>query len=110
MIRKSQTRDGRPVEIKFTDGRGSSPIGAGNGLYTWHADGRIYDGAVTDVRDLVNITQQCEGWVIMHKKTNELYDNEIYNSKTSAEDALAGWIARGAANDAWRVLRIEWEE
>ncbi len=53
-----RTRDGRKVEIKFTDGREPLPIGGYIGdsewLDTWTKDGKFYEANKDDGKDLVN--------------------------------------------------------
>lgn len=60
-----QTRDGRPVEIKFTDGRGTRPIagyiGSSYVLTSWRPDGASsYDG-ISSI-DLVNVPETVSTW------------------------------------------------
>lgn len=63
-----QTRDGRPVEIITTKGRGTYPVlgyaGDSAILFTWTTDGKLLAANMEEVAvNLVNVPEPVVGWV-----------------------------------------------
>lgn len=87
MNKKYQTRDGRPVELVTTNGRGKWPvmgyIGANEFFTAWDLDGSHVGSGVTDSLDLVEARPKRVMWL------NVYPDDEVL-AHDSREDAEGG--------------------
>ena len=85
-----QTRDGRKVEIRLTDGRGAFSIvgyveGAGNGLRYWTPGGKGCRLSANDPEDLVPIPEERFAWVNVYENIPPcLHDTRALADKNQA--------------------------
>ena len=91
-----QTRDGQPVEIKFTDGRGSFPvrgyIDSDEVLSSWTKDGEFNHKRDINSLDLINVTEKrvFKGWLTIYPNdVAYLHEDEETARNAPARDCLA---------------------
>ena len=76
------TRDGRPVTLLYTNGRGEWSVGGYIGdsdiLQPWHADGTVYtpDGCECP-SDLINPPEEVTLYINLYKNTDGKYSGYV---------------------------------
>lgn len=94
-----QTRDGQPVTLKITDGRGNFPlvgyVGSSVKLDKWREDGRWNNSSTPSYNDLVNVTEKRVVWL------------NLYDTSRSCTHSTRLEADRNASNNRIARLRIE---
>lgn len=90
-----QTRDGRPVTIITTKGRGTYPLVGYAGeenteLRSWRSDGIFFSGAIRPL-DLVNVEEKIEltRWANMYKRNGQVVLSIMHRTREIA-DSFSG--------------------